>query len=430
MFNPSDIMNALSQISETGGADCERRCILHVEGLFKEAGIPTSIIAPDSDSPVLYAKIRSYAPRLSPLLLYARAGGTASWGNEPAAEALAEGRVRSLSPDGLKAGAAVFSSVLLNLRESRTRMPYDIILLLACGEGDAGGVKLVTGKHPKLFKDIKYALGEIGGFPLLIGPKKLYPIMIAEKRQAWLRVTAGRQKHSGPMSGLAKAIIRLERKRLPVRVSEPVSLMAEALGGALGELDEIMMSLMQKPLLTLPMQKLMGKEGRFFAPLMRNSVSVNLLRGGNDINVKPETAYFDADMRLVPGLSVGEGVSDVRAVIGSAYEIDVLRGGVMGRNLDMAMFEGLANALVKRDPDAAPIPYVNAVPTDARYLEELGIQSYGYAPMNLPVNGDMTSKSKSAIKQAREDALDFGVACLTYFLISRDSDSALNSSGV
>jgi acetylornithine deacetylase/succinyl-diaminopimelate desuccinylase-like protein len=82
----------------------------------------------------------------------------------------------------------------------------DIVLAIMSDEealGDYGADFLVE-NHVELFKGIRYAIGEFGGFPLMIGRKKFYFIQVSEKQVCWMRaIVSGPGGHgSAPMSGV------------------------------------------------------------------------------------------------------------------------------------------------------------------------------------------------------------------------------------
>jgi acetylornithine deacetylase/succinyl-diaminopimelate desuccinylase-like protein len=51
---------------------------------------------------------------------------------------------------------------------------------------------------------------------------------------------------------------------------------------------------------------------------------------------------------------------------------------------DLALFETLAEILRDHDAEARPIPLLLPAVTDGRHFARLGIQTYGFLPMQLP----------------------------------------------
>ncbi len=67
----------------------------------------------------------------------------------------------------------------------------DIVLAILCDEEAGGeyGAKYLVENHSDQFSGIQYALGEFGSFTNHIGPKRFYPIQIAEKQICWIKAT-------------------------------------------------------------------------------------------------------------------------------------------------------------------------------------------------------------------------------------------------
>jgi acetylornithine deacetylase/succinyl-diaminopimelate desuccinylase-like protein len=61
------------------------------------------------------------------------------------------------------------------------------------------------------------------------------------------------------------------------------------------------------------------------------------------------------------------------------------------------------------DPDGIPVPMLQAGVTDARHLSRAGVQSYGYLPLRLPDDFEITPLIHNADERVPADALQFGV---------------------
>jgi acetylornithine deacetylase/succinyl-diaminopimelate desuccinylase-like protein len=77
-----------------------------------------------------------------------------------------------------------------------------------------------------LFKDVRYAISEFGGFSLTVGKKRFYPIMVAEKQVCWMKATVrGRGGHGsipvrgGAMARLSHLLQQLDQRDLPVHIT-------------------------------------------------------------------------------------------------------------------------------------------------------------------------------------------------------------------
>jgi acetylornithine deacetylase/succinyl-diaminopimelate desuccinylase-like protein len=72
------------------------------------------------------------------------------------------------------------------------------------------------------------------------------------------------------------------------------------------------------------------------------------------------------------------------------------------------MYAVLENVLREADPDGIPAPLLLSGVTDARFFSKLGIQSYGFTPMQLPEDFVFTDTIHAADERIPVDALRFG----------------------
>ena len=64
--------------------------------------------------------------------------------------------------------------------------------------------------------------------------------------------------------------------------------------------------------------------------------------------------------------------------------------------------------LRKADPTGIPVPLVLPGVTDGRFFARLGIQTYGYLPMQLPEDFNFAATIHAADERVPLNALDFG----------------------
>jgi len=73
--------------------------------------------------------------------------------------------------------------------------------------------------------------------------------------------------------------------------------------------------------------------------------------------------------------------------------------------------------LERHDPGAPVLPYLMPAGTDNKALSRLGIAGYGFAPLRLPPDLDFPGLFHGVDERVPLDALDFGTAVLTDFLL-------------
>jgi acetylornithine deacetylase/succinyl-diaminopimelate desuccinylase-like protein len=159
--------------------------------------------------------------------------------------------------------------------------------------------------------------------------------------------------------------------------------------------------------------RVMGRRLELVDPLLRNTISPTIVRGGVKINVIPSQVTLDLDTRLLPGFGPKQMVHEVQAIVGPDVEIAVLGcGPPLPSTPDMSQFPLLSGVLRELDPDGRPIPYIIPATTDARFFSQLGIQNYGFTPMNLPPDFKFTQFVHAADERIPVDAMQFGTTAM------------------
>ena len=68
----------------------------------------------------------------------------------------------------------------------------------------------------------------------------------------------------------------------------------------------------------------------------------------------------------------------------------------------------LSAILRELDPEAIPVPLLQAGVPDARFFAGLGIQTYGFLPLSLPDDFEFTKLIHAADERVPADAVRFG----------------------
>jgi acetylornithine deacetylase/succinyl-diaminopimelate desuccinylase-like protein len=98
--------------------------------------------------------------------------------------------------------------------------------------------------------------------------------------------------------------------------------------------------------------------------------------------------------------------------VGDDVELEVLRHERGRTEPDLGLFDLLAGVLRERDPGATPVPMLLPGVTDGRIFAKLGIQSYGFLPMQLPKELRFTELLHAADERVPVDAVEFGAEAI------------------
>jgi acetylornithine deacetylase/succinyl-diaminopimelate desuccinylase-like protein len=422
--NPIEFLQKLIQFDTTNPPGNESECIAFINHVLTQAGIKTKLLARSGDRPNLIARFPGQG-NAAPLLLYGHVDVVTTenqpWRHPPFAGEWVDGFVWGRGALDMKGGVAMMVAALLRAQAENLRPPGDIILAVVSDEEAGGdfGAKFLVEVHPEEFQGVRYAIGEFGGFTLFVGKYRFYPIQIAEKQICWLEATfRGPGGHGslpvrgGAMARLSRFLDRLDRRRLPVHITRPASLMFGAMASAIGGLGGLMLGQLLNPRLTDHVLNLLGQRGHLFDPLVHNTVSPTVLHASNKVTVIPSKASVELDGRLLPGFQPDDLISELRRATDETVEIDLIRYDPGPKEPDMGLFDTLAGILKEADPEGTPIPLLLSAVTDGRFFSRLGIQTYGFLPMRLPEDFNFSQTIHAADERIPAEAVRFGTSAI------------------
>jgi len=417
---PVEILQNLIRFDTTNPPGNEAECIAYVNKLLSEAGFTTTLLAKDPNRPNLITRLKGQG-NAPPFLLYGHVDVVTTlgqaWTHPPFEGVIVDGCVWGRGALDMKGGVAMMLSAFLRAKAEGRAPAGDIVLAILSDEEGASdyGAKYLVENHPEQFKDIRYALGEFGGARFYFGRKKLYPIMVAEKQICWMKAyVRGPGGHGafpmrgGAMTKLARLLQQLDRRRLPVHITPPARQMIKSMASALSFPQNLILRQLLNPMLTDRVLILLGTRGQGLQPMFRNTVNATIVRGGEKINVIPSEIALELDGRLLPGFKPDDMITELRHLIGDDVELEVARHDSGPAEPDMGFFDTLAGILREADPGAVPIPMFMPGVTDGRFFSRLGIQTYGFTPMNLPPDLNLLQKAHAADERIPVESLDFG----------------------
>ena len=421
---PAELLQNLIRFDTTNPPGNERPCIRYINGLLRESGIRGNIVARTARRPNIFARLKGEG-KAPPLLLYGHVDVVTTsgqkWTYPPFEGRIVDGYLWGRGALDMKSGVAMMLAAFLKARAERISLPGDVIFAAVADEeaADQFGMSYLVNERPDLFKEVKYAFGEFGGFNLTVSGKRFYPIMVAEKQTCWMKATfTGPAGHGsmpiqgGAMAKLARALRLLDTHQLPVHVTPAVRMMIENLARNVGGFTGLVIKQLLNPALTNLALKAMGKQGALFSPLVHNTVSPTMLKASDEANVIPCEVSLGLDGRLVPGSKPEEMFRELHALLGEDFKLQVFKAEPGPALPDMGLFDLLGDTLKELDPSGIPLPYVLSGVTDARFLSKLGIQTYGFTPLQLPEGFNFASTIHAADERVPVAALDFGVKAI------------------
>ena len=421
---PAELLQNLVRYNTTNPPGNERLCIEYINGLLTEASIETTLLAKTPERPNLIARLKGEG-KVPPLLLYGHVDVVTTegqkWQQPPFEANIVDGFLWGRGALDMKSGVAMILAAFLKAKVERAALPGDVIFCAVADEEAGGdyGSRFLVNEHAGLFKGVKYAFGEFGGFNMSMGGKRMYPIMVAEKQCCWMKVSFhGRGGHGSmpvhhqAMAKLARTLGLLDQKQLPYHLTPAVRLMLTSIADALGGVTGLVIRTLTIPLLAGAIIGALGERGNIFAPLLHNTISPTILKASDKINVIPSEVSIGLDGRLLPGFTPKDMENEMHTLLGSDYDLEVLEYDPGPSAPDMGLFDTLGAVIKESDPQGIPVPYVMSGVTDARFFTKLGIQTYGFTPLQLPDDFSFIGTIHAADERVPVDALEFGVQAI------------------
>jgi acetylornithine deacetylase/succinyl-diaminopimelate desuccinylase-like protein len=108
------------------------------------------------------------------------------------------------------------------------------------------------------------------------------------------------------------------------------------------------------------------------------------LRAGHKINVIPGEATAWVDGRYLPGQSRKGFLEEVRMVVGSELEIEVVEESLPLEDPPGGpLYETIVAVMKRHAPDAPVVPLMLSGATDAKHVSRMGTRCLGFGPVRV-----------------------------------------------
>lgn len=407
-----------------GEAVGERDAAEYVAELLAAAEIESTLLESAPGRANLIARIPGTDADLPPMLAHAHLdvvpARAEDWSVPPFAGEIKNGFVWGRGAIDMKDTIATLLSAVRSWAPRGVRPRRDVVLAFVADEEDHGhyGAEWLVDRHPELFADCAFAIGESGGYPLHADGTRLYPVATAERGTMQLRLTAhGRAGHGSrpnpdnAVAHLIRTLARLVDHRWPVRLTPTVRAYLLRAGEALG----VEVDLDSDAGVEATVDRL-GPAGVPAAATIRTTCAPTVLEAGYKVNVVPGTAHADLDIRTLPG-SADEVLATVDDLLGTNVQREFLSfTEPVSAPIDSPWFAAMGDALRTEDPAAIVVPFCMGGGTDAKAFARLGIAGYGFSPVFLPAGFSHRGLAHGVDERVPVDGLRFGARVLDRFL--------------
>jgi acetylornithine deacetylase/succinyl-diaminopimelate desuccinylase-like protein len=231
-----------------------------------------------------------------------------------------------------------------------------------------------------------------GGLKGVFGPRVMFGVAVAEKRVQWLRLTATGEPGHGSMphnnnanATLLNALHRIVRSPRPMHVNATAAEMFKSIASTQKFPASLALQNLSNPLmLSLAAKRL--ESDKLTNSLLRDTISLNVLKAGYKTNVIPERAEAELDCRLLPETDddefrrwLQERIADERV------QLEVIQSSPPSgvAPMENPFYKTVVNAVNRHAPGAGVFPLLVPGATDGRYWRQRGYPAYGFGPMIL-----------------------------------------------
>lgn len=410
----TSLLQDLIRLDTTNPPGHEQAAIGLLERHCRTIGLETLVVGAHDERPNLIARWRADPARRTgrPLILSGHVdcvpADPARWTHDPWSGHHDGTHIWGRGAIDMKGFVAMAFAVIAKLKRENVSLTRDLLFVVVSDEeaGTRLGSKWLVEEHPDLLGDPEYVINEVGGFTVHRDGRRFYPVQVAEKGVAWLRLTVtGQPGHSSlpsrdnAVSRLARGIEAISRARLPWHPSEEARRFLAGFAKPRGFAAEKVASLLGHPLVGRFLLPLLVREPSRRASIeaiLRNTATPTSLGSGGNINVLPGAASVDIDGRLAPGQSTADLVRELetvlRPVLGNEFSLTVLQDSPpVSFTTDTDLYRAIEAALGEADPDGHVVPSIIPGFTDSRNYAKLGAHCYGFYPLQLPEDLDFAA---------------------------------------
>ncbi|MFQ5827129.1 MAG: M20/M25/M40 family metallo-hydrolase, partial [Dehalococcoidia bacterium] len=312
---------------------------------------------------------------------------TEGWDFPPFCGEIRDGFVLGRGALDCKGLVAAQAHAILHLAR-HSRLQGRLIFAATADEeaGGANGVHYLLENHaPKLTAD--FAINEGAGEPLRVGEEVAYFVQVGEKGPAWTTLRAKGVSCHGSVPGLgdnavarmARAVAGLADYRPQIVLIPEVRDLLQGLARMKGVDEEVNEQNVER-VIDLFEERAFAE---YLRAITRMTVAPTMMQGGSKVNIVPDSAQADVDIRVLPGQDRGFVLAELRKLVEENIEVDIpVSDPPTFSPSDSPHYRLIQDTLRGVVGDVACLPSISSGATDSRYLRRKGIPAYGVSIMS------------------------------------------------
>ncbi|MGH9657934.1 MAG: M20/M25/M40 family metallo-hydrolase [Bryobacteraceae bacterium] len=383
----------LIRLDSTNPPGNETRVARYLKQVADAEGIPSDLVGPDAARLSFVARLEG-SGSARPLLLMAHSDVVpverSQWTFDPFGAEIRDGYIYGRGAQDTKGLLAAELAVLVELKRRGVRPRRTVILLAeADEEADSSAIQwLIANAWKKI--DAEFAINE-GGFAIdTPSGQRVFHIQTSEKIPSRVILTARGVAGHGSLPRADNAVVRLARAIARLADAEQPVKLNTTTRRYLREIAK----LPDYRWLIPHLPRLENGAGAGGAAIeirrqdteldaqLRTSLSPTMLTAGVKINVIPNVAEAQVDVRRMPDETRDEVTARLRRIINdAAVEVKAAPGQTMPAtepsSLTTALYLAMEQAFRVATPRAVVVPYMQRGATDGAFLRAKGMAVYG-----------------------------------------------------
>ena len=383
----------LLRIDTTNPPGNETRLAEYLKRVADQNGIPCELLGPNPSRLNFIARLKG-SGTAKPLLLIAHSDvvpvDRSQWTTDPFAGVVKDGMIFGRGAEDDKSLLAAELAVLVELRQRGVKLNRDVILLSESDEeaGSSGMSWLIRNAYAKI--DAEFALNEFSYSIDTPSGVRVFQIQTAEKIPTRVKLTARGTAGHGSLPRADNPVLRLARalSRL-AEADEPVA-MNTTTRRYFADLSQLPDYAWLKPLLpkledpgqaVAAANQIRERDGELNA-MLRATVVPTMLQAGMKINVIPNIAEAQVDVRRLPTEKKDEIYARFRKIIDDpAIEIEPAGGqdqpATEPSSMSSPLYLAMEKVFLASVPGSRVVPFLMRGTTDGAYLRAKGMAVYG-----------------------------------------------------
>jgi len=405
----------------------------YISAIFQKEGISNEVLEMAPGRSIVVARLQA-GPLPDPsnaLLLVAHQDTVgvdpAKWTADPFSAAVRDGYIWGRGSIDDKAMLAANIATMVELKRSNARMNRDV-LFLATDDEEQGGPASIKEAIQKYWDKFAcaYALNE-GGRVIVKDNKVQYVGVQASEKVAYnVTVTATGQSGHGSLpkpdnavTHLAAAVEKLGNYQVPAQPNTITLRYFDQFSKI--EDDEIgkWMRALEQPGRADLAVKHLADESPMWNSMLRDTIAPTMLQAGVRVNVVPSQATANLNIRMLPGHSIEELISQFVKIVNDP-QIKFQLAADSGENsppseLTTPLYLTIERLTPQEFPGAITLPMMGTGATDSASLRLHKVQAYGLEP--FPMAEEDWSRVHADNERIPIDSFHKGVAFL-YHVVS------------